>query len=588
VRAELLAELLCAEPVPGAGSVLRLGGARVTGRLDLESRTLTRSPVLRGCHFDNPVGLDGVTAAMIGLPGCHVPGLSAEQAHITGDLRLDQGFTSHGEVRLTEVRVGGGLVLRGARLSDPGGMALDAEGADIGRHLLADGGFTAEGEVALPDARIGGRLDFSGARLTNPGGAALEAEGLEVGRHLLCRDGFTAEGTVALVHARVGGALSFGGADLADPGGVALAADGLTAEHSMTCARLTADGEVRLHGTRIGGTIRLTGARLTNPGGIALNANGLTAGRGVDCRGGFSADGEVRLPGAHIGVQFDLSGARLTNPGGTALYADQLTVERDMFCRNRFTAEGEISLYGARIGGTLDFGAAVLGGSGETSLYLKAANVTALRLRPAQPPRGAVDLTNARIGSFDDDRETWPTVLRLRGCAYETLENDRIGVRDRLRWLKRDPDGYLPQTYDQLAAAYRRAGRTEAARTVGVAKQRHRRSVLSPLNWLLYLTVGYGYRTWLAGFWLVALVIVGTPVFGRAESHHLMRAGPNPPEFHPVAYTLDTLVPIIDLGQQKAWTVGGWALYCSWVLTVAGWGLTTAAVAGLTGIFQRD
>lgn len=154
--------------------------------------------------------------------------------------------------------------------------------------------------------------------------------------------------------------------------------------------------------------------------------------------------------------------------------------------------------------------------------------------------------------------------------------------------MKLHPGGYTPQIYDQLAATYVRAGNAEAARRVGVAKQRRRRSILSLLNWLLYLTIGYGYRTWLAGLWLATLTILGTPLFSRAYAHHMMHGGVNAPSFHPVAYTLDPLIPVIDLGQKKGWTPSGWALYWSWGLIAAGWVLTTAAVAGLTGIFKRD
>jgi hypothetical protein len=42
-----------------------------------------------------------------------------------------------------------------------------------------------------------------------------------------------------------------------------------------------------------------------------------------------------------------------------------------------------------------------------------------------------------------------------------------IDVHRRLAWLRRDPDGYLPQPYEQLAAVYRRTGHDWEARRVG-------------------------------------------------------------------------------------------------------------------------
>jgi hypothetical protein len=127
---------------------------------------------------------------------------------------------------------------------------------------------------------------------------------------------------------------------------------------------------------------------------------------------------------------------------------------------------------------------------------------------------------------------------------------------------------------------------------VGIAKQWRRRRELNPLgkiwNWLLYLTVGYGYRTWLAALWLTALLAIGTAVFTNAYPTHLRSASPSGPEFQPVAYTLDVLLPIVDLGQEKAWYPQDSARVWAWVLTGAGWVLTTTVIAGLTNALKRD
>jgi hypothetical protein len=244
-------------------------------------------------------------------------------------------------------------------------------------------------------------------------------------------------------------------------------------------------------------------------------------------------------------------------------------------------------LRGCRIDEPINLDGASLNNAEGMALNLEAARVAQLMLRLRHPPNGIVDLTNARVGVFYDDQATWPSVLRLRGFTYETLDNDQVSVRDRLCWLARQPGDYTPQIYDQLADAYRRAGQAEAARKVGVAKQRRRRGNLNPFNWLLYLTVGYGYRTWLAAVWLAGL---GWWVFTGAHPGHMVQATPNRtgPGFHALAYTLDVLLPIVDLGQEKAWTPRGWAAYWTWSLIAVGWVLTTAVVAGLTGIFKRD
>lgn len=63
----------------------------------------------------------------------------------------------------------------------------------------------------------------------------------------------------------------------------------------------------------------------------------------------------------------------------------------------------------------------------------------------------------------------------------------------------------------------------------------------------------------------------------------------HPPRFQPVIYTLDVLLPVVGLGQKSSWqpaTSGLMTWY--WGLTAAGWVLSAAVVAGLTGILKRD
>jgi hypothetical protein len=119
-----------------------------------------------------------------------------------------------------------------------------------------------------------------------------------------------------------------------------------------------------------------------------------------------------------------------------------------------------------------------------------------------------------------------------------------------LAWLERDPRGYAPQPYEQLAAVYRQAGRDEDARRVAIASQRRRRKDqhLPGRLWgvLLDGLVGYGYRTWLAGLWLLGFLLVGWIIFARAYPIHMTPAnqpGEPLPHFQPFVHALDTLLP---------------------------------------------
>ena len=141
---------LAADPDPRG---LRLRGARISGRLDLENRITDVNLELNDCLLEEGVLARGARLAGFGLLRCQIehpaePPLDAERLTCNA------------------------LILRGVRIT----------------------GHTAAAAVHLLDAHIGGSLDCDGATLTNDSGPALLADNLEVGHVMLLRHGFTATG----------------------------------------------------------------------------------------------------------------------------------------------------------------------------------------------------------------------------------------------------------------------------------------------------------------------------------------------------------------------------------------------------------
>jgi hypothetical protein len=325
-----------------------------------------------------------------------------------------------------------------------------------------------------------------------------------------------------------------------------------------------------------------------------LNLRGAKISGGLDFSGA-QVDGEIVLGGAHV-TELLFFGATLANPNGPALTADRLTVEQGMACAQGFTAKGEVILLHAHIRGRLSLRDATLSNPGGVALDLEYLRADTLLLLPKAPPTGTVRLTNAHVDIYSDSQATWPQDLRLGGFTYGALDaRGEVDVTSRLRWLERDPDGYTPQLYEQLAAVYRNAGRDDAARKVAIAKQRRRRQALNRpskvWNSLLRWTIGYGYRTWQAGLWLLGFLVVGWMVFAWAYPAHMTptkQAGEPLPRFQPLVYALDTLLPVVDLRQQDNWIPHGLAQWWAWTSILAGWVLTTAVVAALTGLVKKE
>jgi len=493
VRAECIMALLLGagtEPAPGERPALRLSGASITGRLDLQFAEISAPVVLTDCHFDEPPLLQGARFRELALTGCTLPGLTADMAQVDGRLVLSRCHLT-GPLVLTRTQIHSDLDLSDTVITTPGGEAISAVRLSTGGDLLCTN-LAVQGSFRLSGASISGEFDLEGASLSNPGGHALDAYHIQVTEDFTFHPGFSAEGRIILSGAKVAAAIGF------------------------------------------------CGARLENPGDIALEAVDVTVSRNFDLGLGLTVNGGIKLDGSRIGTRLSFHDAALTHPAGTAL-----------------------------------------------SLRLVQARESDLRTR--QPIDGTVDAGNAQLGTLYDAPDTWPARLRLSETTYDALAAPLTAL-ERLEWLRRSTDGYLPQPYEQLAAAYRRLGHEDEARTVLLAKQRHRHAGLSLHNriwgYIQDATVGYGYRPARAALWLMALLALGTLFFATHPPAPL-EAGKALP-FSPVFYALDLLIPIIGLGQKASFTPQGAGQWLAYGLTAAGWILATTVTAGVSRAISRQ
>jgi hypothetical protein len=439
------------------------------------------------------------------------------------------------------------------------------------------------------------------------------------------REEFTADGAVRLLGADITGDLSCRKAHLGhDRDGNALVADRMKVGGEVHLHKgFTADGAVVLKGADITGDLSLRGAQLNgkNGDGNALDADGMKAGHDVllDKDPGddgperpFTAAGAVRLAPADITGQLWCSGAQLTGTDragqpdgpGNALVGDEIKVGAAVLLDEGFTAAGTVSLNSAR--------------------------ADVLRWAPNGQFSWQVNLEDAHVGELEDkwpqagEQAThgyWPLGgrLRLNGFTYQRL--GEAEMNQRLGWIRSqyegdNPAAFATQPYEQLADMYRRAGQEGEARTVAIARRRDLRTYghLSPYskfgNWFLDITIRYGYQTWRAAA-LLAVVFVAFLVLSIVGQHQhvIVPAGDtkelhpvptatqctsNYPCFYPFGYTVDTVIPIINVHQADYWRPNGHApagwiwVVGAWGATAAGWALATLLIAGYTGLVRQN
>ncbi len=348
-------------------------------------------------------------------------------------------------------------------------------------------------------------------------------------------------------------------------------------------------GPVRLGGAQISGALFMERAQFTAPDDSepVLQLNQAEIGDDLWAPE-MRAHGQVRLTGAAIAGRINVQDAEFHHPGGTALDAQNLTVGAHVRARC-LRARGRVELRGSRISGRLDLLHAHLSHPGDTALRASSCVIGELWLRRGDRIEGALNLRRSHIEILTLEPEMLPDQVHLSNLTYTVLAPHEPAER-RLPMLELEGDRYEPYGYEQLTAAYRHVGDDDAARLVQLAKQRRRRATLTWYGRLWGqvqdVTVGYGFRPLRAAVWLLSLTAVGSIAYGL---HH-----PRPvkadeaPDFNPVFYTLDLLLPVVNFGQEPAFAPDGWYQWLSYALIITGWILATTILAGVTRTVSRQ
>lgn len=584
-----------------------LEGAWITGQLDLRHVTGRGQLRLLFCHLEKKPLLGYAQLDHLNLGGSKLPGLSAPHLRVKGSVVLRRVEVA-GTVAVDGARIGGQLDCTGAKLDGAGGKAFNGQRVKVGESLFLSH-VTARGTVTVSGADVSGHLACDGSELDGAGGKAFNAQGLKVGESLFLR-GVTARGTVDVNGAQIGGQLTCDGAKLDGAGGAAFHGPGLKLGESLFLRGVTARGAVDVSGADVRGQLACDGSELDGAGGRAFHAQALKLGDSLFLTD-VTAHGTVALTGAQVGGQLTCAGAKLDGAGGKAFHGQGLQVTSGFFFR--------------RIAGII----------------------------------GDVSLASARVGVLADDFTSWHLTsgrLDLAGFRYDRFAGASLDVSKRLHWLARGArfGGTLsPQPYTQLAQTYAAAGHKREARRVLFEREllmgqqerladykRADGRYFFPLEnlwadakyvgrWavdrLFSWGAGYGYQPQRAVVWLLVLwataaglaqwawrdgdfapnsaVILVSPGWAEklgeenpAEAWSSPgAAGQDWDTFQCIAWALDLVVPILDIGQTDAWqpsrdrgTAGHLLWWARWYFESLGWLVSALLVAAITGIMQKD
>ncbi|MEY8041667.1 MULTISPECIES: oxidoreductase [Saccharopolyspora] len=610
-------------------TVLR-GCTSVDGIVDLADADLGGSLLLNDSELRNPGGR----------------AIYADRLSVSGAL-LALRLRTAGEIRIPGAKVGGNLTISGGSLRNRGHFAINGNGIQIGGSLRLDvdphtgRAFTTAGLLFLPSAHISGDLRLRDAVL-EPGvpppkrgeskyddpTSTLILDRGSVRGDIQIDQNFRSGGTLRMVSTHVGGDLRMSGAHIdlswsrSQSASVeqplrALHIDGAEILGNLEASRVALHGQLRMIDVHVHGSFQLNHSTVVGPRTDAVLASRLQVGSNLECR---DADvlGSLQLQGARFGANVDLRASHLTKPAWhrhRMAYKPSVDlraahIERDLVCAasnvRAFRAEGEIQLRRAEVGRQANFWGCQLGDGGSRNA-INAFGLVAqeLTLVPGEPPLGRIMLRRAQCELLADNAELWRAQggVDVEDFGYDNFSEpveptDTARVRERLDWLRTTGGRYQPGPYDQLAKVFRGNGNEEHAVTVLIEKQRRRYQAIAAatrpaFRWpvrlwsmLQLVTVSYGFRPLRALIWLLLLTGAGSTWFSFHELRPINEE--DHPVWNPFLYTVDQLVPIINLGHDVMWQAHGSSQWITVVLIAAGWILATTVAAGITRSLRRE
>jgi hypothetical protein len=591
-------------------------------------------------------------------------------AHVKGAFHLHRGFRCNGSIFARGTTFDQTVDCSGARLSDGDAPALDMTLSTINGSLRLANPFRCGATVILSGSTVSEDVDFSGAKIERGEGIALVMNHMVVKGNVGMVYPFKCIGNIALQDSIIGANVYFDGADISGRygqvavqmerisigGGLGMRGTSGNALHEPPLHEFNCDGTVRLYGATVGGNVEFEAGSFSRASAdLSIDMEIIRIGGGLFMSNGFRSGGPVRLEGAKVGKNVECDGGIFTSEGSPAdrnpvLNMQRIEVDGSLHLRNKSQCHGTFNLVAAKIGGDLSCSDAEFDGSKGVAIKADGANIggnvcfcneTSITgsvslasavvdrafhwKNPTLKNAATLDLQSARLGTLyldlGDDKSSLLS-LGLAGLLYNDIASaGPLNAVQTKQWLGRQRRtneqgksvAIALQPYSEMASVLRKQGYEDAAREI--LMERERESARNKSWWgqvgssMYDKTVRYGYDPWHI-WWLVALFVgFGTAAFGLGRWRKLViEKKPNDPwpPFNALIYSLETLAPVVKLGQQdyfrpdanagwdlfKIWnvrlTTGGLLQWYLWLHIVVGWAIAAMLVAGLSGLLHTQ
>ena len=472
-----------------------------------------------------------------------------------------------------------------------------------------------EKKINLSDSKIRS-LSLSGSKVFG-----INAQGLICQGDIFLINDFESTGKVDFISAQIGASLYCENGKFYNENDRALICNGAKIEGAVFLRNgFESKGEVNFGSAQMF-ELSCTKGKFNNKNGIALNCNCAKIKGSVFLNDGFEATGEVNFASTQIGSNLEAINGKFDNENGTVLTCNRSKIEGSVFLNDSFGEKGKLNFALTQIGKSL--------------IFSNVQNISVLILNFAQINRLNGDFKNVFI-------------IYLDGLKYEHLDIKDLSFNTFKNWLDKMPE-FKPQPYKQLAKVLRNMGHNEDANDIMIKYNEELRKkdfltcnrlFISILKWIYAKTAGYGYKPmsvikWMSIVWLlcslfywnaskVAVFAPTNPLVFQKKDYYECHVEENGTAlsdifnwkkynntnnwidsklegeyttFNPFMYSLDVILPIVDLQVEKDWgqyvssnngTLNDFTRWIMWFEILFGWIYSLILVAILSGLAKNE
>ena len=189
--------------------------AKISGVLNLSGAVMPCPLSFRRCIFVDEIWLKNAKVPSLILTGSWTRTILADGMDVAGNVLLNRGFHSMGQVLLRDAKIGGNLRTEDARFEyEQGDMVHRYSENSLGcDRIRVNGsiwlskpghGSVFKGEVGLASAFVGSNLECDSSTFENSGRTAIRADRITVVGSVYLRKQFSSKGAVRLPNAQIG------------------------------------------------------------------------------------------------------------------------------------------------------------------------------------------------------------------------------------------------------------------------------------------------------------------------------------------------------------------------------------------------